>query len=112
MYEGLVIQAYLAMQPAMVTETQDPSNQTRYTSSIRMFVQSSSNKRVQHGLLLLVYKTKPTIKHKNMQRADQESIMVPGSLRNMKELATRTTVLTFSSQISIRKPVKPYIFGK
>lgn len=46
---------------AMVTETQDPNNETRYTSSIWMFVQSSSDKQVQHGLLLLVFKTKSTI---------------------------------------------------
>ena len=30
LYEGLVIQAY----PAMGTDTQDPNNETRYTSSI------------------------------------------------------------------------------
>lgn len=37
----LVTQASPAMQPAMATETQDPKNKTRYTSSILMFVKSN-----------------------------------------------------------------------
>lgn len=64
-YGGLVMQANPAMQPITVTETQDPNNETKYMSLIWMFVHSNSVKRVHHGLLLLVYKTKSTINIKS-----------------------------------------------
>lgn len=38
---ALVTQASPATQPAMATETQDPKNKTRYTSSVLMFVKSN-----------------------------------------------------------------------
>lgn len=50
----------LYWQPAMATESWDPSNELRCVSSILIFVQSHPDRLEQHGPLLQVYTTKST----------------------------------------------------
>lgn len=73
--------------------------------AICIFVQSNSDKQLQHGLLFLMYKTKSTIKIKTSKGPHSQGLTKSQgrfqvSLR-ATELATKPTVLTFSSQTAI-----------